>query len=154
MAVEDIPFHRLTETRGAAAVINALEKDNLNLDVALIAPALRVEEFLHENFQKLGVPFGLFHDILSRFEDRYGYEIHRDNPARLIKTLGCPLMILHDEKDHIVPFAGSAQAADSNSAISLIGTQDLGHTRILFEPETIDAVLSYLFKTESRVSNL
>jgi pimeloyl-ACP methyl ester carboxylesterase len=52
MQVEKVIAHSF----GAAVVINALHKEQLSADVALVAPALAFEGFLQESFRKAGFP--------------------------------------------------------------------------------------------------
>jgi len=131
---------------GAAAAINAIDKEGVAPELLLIAPALHLEEFLHQSFQRNGIPFGLFRGIIGALEQRFGYDFHRDNPVRLIRRLAQPLVILHDELDRLVPFAASAAAAEANPRIALQPTRDLGHLRILQSDTAIAAVNGYLLK--------
>jgi pimeloyl-ACP methyl ester carboxylesterase len=137
---------------GAAAAINALDKEDLALDLLLIAPALQLEEFLHASFQRHGIPFGLFRDIIVRLENRYGYDLHRDNPHRLLRRRQQPCVILHDELDRLVPIAQSRAAADENPRVALQPTRDLGHTRILRSDSAIAALNGYLLEPLSKAS--
>lgn len=131
---------------GAAATINAIEKEGLAPDLLLIAPALQLEEFLHQSFQSHGIPFGLFREIIGRLETRYGYDFHRDNPKRLIRRLTQPCVILHDELDRLVPIEQSRAEAEANPMVYLQPTRDLGHTRILRSDSAIAAVNGYLLE--------
>ncbi len=131
---------------GAAAAINAIDKEGLAPDLLLIAPALQLEEFLHQGFQSNGIPFGLFREIIGRLENRYGYDFHRDNPKRLIRRLTQTCVILHDELDRVVPIEQSRAEAEANPLIYLQPTLDLGHTRILKSDSAIAAVKGYLLQ--------
>lgn len=131
---------------GAAATINAIDKEDLAPDLLLISPALHLEEFLHASFQRHGIPFGLFREITGRLETAYGYDFHRDNPQRLIRNLAQPCVILHDAFDRLVPIEQSQAAAAANPQVFLQSTRDLGHTRILKSDSAIAAVNAYLLK--------
>jgi pimeloyl-ACP methyl ester carboxylesterase len=142
MPVDKVVAHSF----GAAATINAIDKEGLAPDLLLIAPALHLEEFLHTSFQRHGIPFGLFREIIGRLETHYGYDFHRDNPERLISRLAQPCVILHDELDRLVPIEQSRAAAAANPRVSLQSTRDLGHTRILKSDSAIAAVNGYLLE--------
>ncbi len=131
---------------GASASINAIDKEGLSPELLLIAPALHLEEFLHQSFQRHGIPFALFRDLIGHLEAAYGYDFHRDNPKRLIRRLEMPLVILHDELDRTVPIEHSQAEAENNPWISLQPTRDLGHTRILKSDTAIAAVNAYLLR--------
>lgn len=142
----DMPIVKIVaHSFGAGAAINALHKENLELDVVLVAPALAFEEFLHESFQKLGFPFPLFRKLVISLEKRYGYNLHHDNPHRLLKQLQIPLLIIHDKGDKIVPYSITAQTVKNRQNIILQSTEGLGHTKILQEQKAIDSVLAHLF---------
>jgi pimeloyl-ACP methyl ester carboxylesterase len=148
MPVDKVVAHSF----GAAATINAIDKEGLAPDLLLIAPALRLEEFLQTSFQRHGIPFGLFREIIGRLETHYGYDFHRDNPERLISRLAQPCMILHDEFDRLVPIEQSRAATEANPRVSLQSTRDLGHTRILKSDTAIAAVNGYLLEQLSEAS--
>ncbi len=142
MPVEKIIAHSF----GASASINAIDKEGVTPDLLLIAPALHLEEFLHESFQHHGIPFALFRDVIGHLEAAYGYDFHRDDPKRLIRRLAMPLVILHDELDRTVPIEHSQAEAENNPWISLQPTHDLGHTRILKSDTAIAAVNANLLR--------
>ncbi len=142
MQVDKVVAHSF----GAAATINAIDKEGLAPDLLLIAPALQLEEFLHQSFQRHGIPFGLFREVIGRLETRYGYDFHRDNPKRLIRQLQQPCVILHDELDRLVPIEQSRAEAKVNPRVYLQPTRNLGHTRILKSDTAITAVNGYLLE--------
>lgn len=142
MPVEKIVAHSF----GASASINAIDKEGASADLLLIAPALHLEEFLHQSFQRHGIPFALFREVIGRLETRYGYDFHRDDPKKLIRQLTLPFIILHDELDRTVPIEHSRAEAQNNPKISLQETRDLGHTRILKSDAAVAAVEAYLLQ--------
>lgn len=142
MPVDKVVAHSF----GAAATINAIDKEAVVPELLLIAPALQLEEFLHASFQHHGIPFGLFREVIGRLETRYGYDFHRDNPQRLLRRLAQPCVILHDELDRLVPIEQSRAEAEVNPCVSLQSTRNLGHTRILKSDTAIAAVNGYLLK--------
>jgi pimeloyl-ACP methyl ester carboxylesterase len=150
MRVEKVIAHSF----GAAAVINALHKEQLSADVALVAPALAFEEFLHESFQKAGFPFLLYRNLIGWLERHYGYNLHRDNPRRLLRKLSSDILLIHDRGDKIVPFDITEQSARDRPQLQLQATEGYGHTRILQEQDVIDVVMDYLFDQEQRVAGL
>jgi len=150
MSVDKVVAHSF----GAGAVINAIHKEKLTPDVVLIAPALELEEFLHESFQKLGFPFRLFKNLIESLEQRYGYNLRRDNPHRLLKKLRQPLLVIQDKKDKIIAHSAVTKMIAKRPNILLQSTEGLGHTKILQEPEAINHVLDHLFREDKLVSNL
>jgi pimeloyl-ACP methyl ester carboxylesterase len=133
---------------GAGAVINALHKEKYTLDVALIAPALALEEFVQESFQNVGIPYPLYRNIIGWLERNHGYDLQRDNPGRLLRKLTSSILLLHDRSDKIVPFSITEQSVHDRPHLLLQATQGYGHTRILQEKGAVDKVVDYLFGVE------
>ncbi len=150
MRVDKVVAHSF----GAGAVINAMDKEKLAPDVVLIAPALTLEEFLQDSFQKLGFSAKLYRNLIEWLELHYHYNLRRDNPHRLLGTLSHLLLAIHDKKDKVVPHAITARMAEGYPNILLCSTDGLGHTKMLQEVETIDTVVDYLFGERALVSNL
>lgn len=144
MSVDKIIAHSF----GSGAVINALHKEKRSLDVVLIAPALMLEEYLHQSFQQYGMPFRLFDNLIKWLEQDYGYLLGRDNPHRLLDKVRVPLLLIHDQGDKIIPHAVSKQFVEQQPHIVLQTTQGLGHTKILQSSEAIDLIMAHLTKAE------
>jgi len=139
---------------GAGAVINAVHKEELTPDIVLIAPALALEEFLHDSFQKLGFPFRLFQKLIQSLEKLYGYNLRRDNPHRLLQHVKIPLLVIHDKADKTIPYSATIGSVKNRPNILLHSTEGLGHTKILRESVAIDAAMNHLFSESNLVSNL
>ena len=144
MSVDKVIAHSF----GSGAVINALHKEKRSLDVVLVAPALMLEEYLHQSFQQYGIPFRLFDNLIKWLEQDYGYLLRRDNPRRLLKKLRAPLLLIHDQGDKIIPHTVSKQFVEQQPHIVLKTTQGLGHTKILQSSEAIDLIMAYLTKAK------
>ncbi len=140
MPLEGIIAHSI----GAAAVINCLSKESLQPRTALIAPALKLKEMLFTTFEKNGVPKNLYMSIIADLEQEFGYSLERDNPYNLLEHLNSELMVVHDHKDRMVPFADAFALAGQNSNITFHATKGLGHKHILKDGNTVDTVVQYL----------
>ena len=129
---------------GADAVINSLAKEGLALNTVCIAPVLRLRELLFDTFSRLGVPASIFNGIIGDFERRYGYDLRRDNPYRLLGHLRANVLIVHDMDDRTAPFGDSKEQSESHSHVTLHVTKGLGHRRVLSDSTVIKVSLDHL----------
>ena len=129
---------------GAAAIINALEKEKLDLRSVCIAPVLRLREILMSTFERFGVPAQIHTAIIAEFETRFGYNLVEDNPPRLIGKLTAPVLIIHDAEDRTASCSDAREQAQAHRHVALHTTRGLGHRRILAEAQVIEAVLKHI----------
>ena len=129
---------------GAAAAINALDKERIKLRLVCIAPVLRLRELLFNTFDRYGVPKPLYSALIREFEIRFGYCLEWDNPDLLIGGLSGPVMIVHDEQDRTANFRDSLDKEQAHEHIRLYGTRGLGHRRILADRQVIHQSLKFL----------
>jgi len=143
---------------GASAIINALSKDNLQIPVVLIAPAIKLKEMLKKTIQFHGVPNIIFKSLIGEYEKKFGYHFHNDNPYNLLKTFKLNAILLHDIEDKTTPFSISQETAELYESIDLIKTDGLGHIRILRDDGVINEAISYLsdfnLKIESELNSV
>jgi pimeloyl-ACP methyl ester carboxylesterase len=50
--------------------------------------------------------------LIAQCEQRFGYDLNRDDSLRLLNRFNVPVLIIHDRDDRIFPFRNS-KAADS-----------------------------------------
>jgi pimeloyl-ACP methyl ester carboxylesterase len=139
-AIRGVVAHSL----GAAAVINALAHEGSAIDAALIAPALRLKEILHNTFTRYGVPRGLYTSILGQMESRFGYRLDHDNPIQGAAKVRSRLLLIHDRDDAVAPFHDARELACAHPRFCLYATQGLGHRRILGDPAVVDNTVRFL----------
>jgi pimeloyl-ACP methyl ester carboxylesterase len=129
---------------GAAAIINALEKDNTQLKTVLIAPALKLNELLNSTFRSLGVPDKIYNTIINDYEKKFNYDFKRDNPYNLLIEKSIPALIIHDKDDDTAAWEDSRTIAENNDDIMLETTIGLGHKWILINDDVVKRTLDYL----------
>lgn len=129
---------------GAAAVINGLVRRQLELDAVLIAPCIKLRELLFNTFARFGIPDAIYQTLISEYETRYGYNLRRDNPYRLLKDLPGPLLMIHDRDDRIISIDDTREISKKHPRLMVHTTIGLGHSRILEEPEVIRVALAHL----------
>ncbi len=129
---------------GASATINALSKENQQIPVVLIAPAIKLRELLEKTFWTHGIPLRISNSMIADYEKKYGYNFENDNPFNLLNTYNLDALILHDSEDSVTPYSESRTAANLYNSINLFMTDGLGHVRILRDDLVIDKAIKYL----------
>jgi len=149
-SIQGIVAHSL----GASAVINALSKENVSLDVVLIAPALKLKELMYNMFNQHGIPKTVYQRFIAALEERYGYNMHQDNPYTLAKEISSKILIVHDKDDPTTPFVDSKSLSEKLGHVDLYTTEGLGHKRILKDKTVVDVVHQYIFNQNLNGSQL
>ena len=129
---------------GAAAVINAISKENLSLPAVLIAPALNLVNTLDRAFSSYGIPKGIYMDLIKNFEQEYGYSFYHDNPVNLLDGESQNLFMVHDPQDQVIPYGDSRHAGLRYPSFKLMTVKDLGHKRIVGDRAVVSAALNYI----------
>lgn len=126
------------------AVAGGVEAERI---VTVASPA--DAELLLARFQlMLGYRDGVARELTARFARRY-FPGDRDPFAWLSSVRrplpgGTPLLIVHDERDGMVPFDEVARIAAANPGSTSLTTNGLGHSRILRSDVFLDAVLDFV----------
>jgi len=126
---------------GAAAVINAMVKENYPVEAVLIAPALKLNEILEKMFYGLGVPEPLFKILIEEYEAHFGYNLRADDPIKLLKQVKSRILVVHDQEDETISYGDSLAASRITDRISLQPTHGLGHKRILYDRKTVTMII-------------
>ena len=131
---------------GSSAIINAISKERIETRTILLAPAINIKKILDDAFIYHGIPLNIFEDIISKYEQKYGYNLEDDNPLNLLKSIRQKLLIIHDEDDAITPYQESKNISETHDNIELYTSHGLGHKRILTDQKIISKVIEYLKK--------
>lgn len=135
---------------GASATINCISKEKPLIDVVLIAPALKLKEILFNAFNHHGVPKIVYRNLVAEMEDRYGYDVHQDNPDVLAKTITSKMLIVHDIEDRTIPYRDTKILSDNSNNFFLHTTKGLGHKRILRDNAVIDVITKYILNRQTK----
>ena len=129
---------------GASAIINAVSKESVDTLVILISPALDLKRILESYFLQNGIPLTILYKAISEYEERFGYNLEKDNPLNLLKSIDQEVLIIHDEDDIITSFNESKRVSEVNKSLILKSSRGLGHKRILFDKTIMSWILEYL----------
>jgi pimeloyl-ACP methyl ester carboxylesterase len=104
---------------------------------------------------RFGIYFDTFTDALgltppvaARFvelgQQFVGLRFAEVEPRRLALELQTPLLVVHDRGDDEVPFAEGQELARLWPGARFVGTEGLGHYRLLRDPEVVAATLAFV----------
>jgi len=133
----------IAHSLGGSAVVNSIEKENLPLEAVLIAPALRLKEVLYGFFEYVGVPRAIYEILIKEYEDQFGYNMHRDNPANLLREINSKILIVHDKNDPTIPYVDSKEISERFPNIELHTTELLGHKKVLADSSVVNRTMDY-----------
>lgn len=136
----------IAHSMGASATVNSIAKENHPLEVVLIAPALRLAEVLYSYFDHIGVPKPIYQNLITEYENQFGYNMHRDNPSHLLREIESRIIIVHDKNDPTIPYLDSKELSDEFRNIELLTTERLGHKRILADSSVVNRIIDYFGK--------
>jgi pimeloyl-ACP methyl ester carboxylesterase len=136
----------IAHSLGASATVNSIAKENQPLEAVLIAPALRFAEVLTCFFDHVGVPTHLYNRLIQEYENQFGYDMRRDNPANLFKEINSEILLVHDIHDPTIPYSDSKELSNEFQNISLHTTEGLGHKRILTDESVVDSIVNHFRK--------
>lgn len=129
---------------GAAAVVNALAKENTAIPGVLIAPALEITRFIDSAFARYGISKEIYMDLIGWFEKRYHYSFRQDDPVKLLRELKQSVLVVHDEGDRAISYDQTRKIVDRHSHFEWMGTSNLGHKRILLDRTVVESALMFI----------
>jgi pimeloyl-ACP methyl ester carboxylesterase len=101
--------------------------------------------FLVESFERLfGIGARTREHGLRIFTRRFGGQPEQFMALAEGARLACPVLLVHDDTDDVVPFEHSAQLARRLPDARLLATHGLGHSGPLRDPATITAIADFL----------
>ena len=143
----------IAHSMGGAAVVNSMEKENHPLNAVFIAPALRLKEVLYGFFDYVGVPRTLYEILIKEYEDQFGYNMQRDNPANLLREINSKILIVHDRNDPTIPYADSKEISERFPNIELHSTERLGHKKILADNSVVNRIIDFFEENPKKIED-
>lgn len=134
----------VAHSNGAAATSVALSQGMDCARVAYISPPEDLNRFLNGVARVLGFTGAVAARTRARVEARYGVGFEALRGAPLAARQDIPALIVHDRADPMVPFADGQRIAEAWPGATLIGTEGLGHARILRDPGVLAAVVAFV----------
>lgn len=89
--------------------------------------------------------------LVRAIEERLAsVELLREFDLRsILQKSSVPTLVIHDRKDGVVPFSEGEELSRARADIELLATDDLGHSGIIRDAQTIDKCISFISRSEA-----
>jgi len=135
----------IAHSLGSTAAIYALAHNELDVDrFVAISPSARLHAVRERFGEMTGFPPHIVDRLRQKMEKRFGFSWDASEPLRLASAMPTPLMVIHDATDRLIPHSEGAELADAWPDGTLLTTNQLGHHRILRDPNVIDSAVSFV----------
>ena len=128
---------------GAAAVFGVTELGFPLRGAVLVSPAPGPAYYVDRFARALGLSEERATGMLRRVVQRVGRPIESLDAIAAARRADVPALIMHDPRDREVPWRFALAMADAWRSSRLVAAPSLGHKRILRDPWTIDAAVSF-----------
>ncbi len=144
------PFSVISHSFGSAVVSTALANSPYEVDklIFLTTPNKLIQIF--KEFKKIiNLGDNAFEKFLEKAYDIFEERVEEISVQEKIKTVQYQnLLLIHDKHDKALPYKNSVEIANSSKNTTLISFEKIGHYRMLWEQQVVDATLDFL-KEES-----
>jgi pimeloyl-ACP methyl ester carboxylesterase len=140
----------IAHSLGGAASILALS-EGLKVDrVVLLAPAAEPRHFAKVLARMLGFSKTRTDGMLKRIENRLGMRFEDASTLRMVPKMNVPVLVMHDPHDAEVPFEHGKSIAQAWPGARLEQLNEMGHRRMLRNPNTISAVTAFIAARDTK----
>lgn len=129
---------------GGAAAMLALARGLEAQRAILVAPAADPVAAAHRFARTVGLGRALCERMMAGFHSRLGISFDEQRADRTAPFIGRPALIVHDVADTVVPWEEGECYARHWPGARLLSTQGLGHSRVLTEPDVVEAAVRFL----------
>ena len=129
---------------GCNAVLKASESSAKNLKVAVVAPMENFPEWLEKMRQRIGMNANLFARIISQLEADTELNLREVSTLDYDRLARHSMLMVHDKFDRINKISGSYNLQARLPGSALLETENLGHARILANPEVVRRVIEHM----------
>jgi pimeloyl-ACP methyl ester carboxylesterase len=149
-AVEDAqgPFAGLVaHSFGCAGTTLAAHRGFAPRAAVFVAPPSRFATYFDTFSASLGLPAPVAARFVELGQQFVGLRFDDVEPRRLAPDRRLPLLVVHDRGDDEVPFAEGQELARLWPGARFLGTEGLGHYRLLRDARVVDATVGFLNET-------
>ncbi|PHR27168.1 MAG: hypothetical protein COA38_13720 [Fluviicola sp.] len=140
------PISVVSHSLGSAVTVNALSRSSYAVDrlVFLTCPC-RIEDIFLEFKNIISLSDKAYQSLIEKTETLLGAPLSSlDVDVNLNKIDYNELLLLHDEKDRVLPYSNSKKVAANTSNSSLISLEKAGHYKMLWSDEVIEHASSFI----------
>jgi pimeloyl-ACP methyl ester carboxylesterase len=140
------PFDVVSHSFGAAVTANALADSNLEVNKLLFLTNPNKVEDIFKQFQEI-VSLGdrALQKLLIKVNKQIGKDMSTmDVDSQLQKIKFDNLLMIHDEKDKILPYSNSVEIHKNVKLSNLFPIQGVGHYRMLWDEKVINKSVDFI----------
>ena len=138
------PLGIVAHSFGAAGASVALQDAVFRGSLVFIAPPEDFNFFTDVFGAMLGIPADLAKRMQGEIEERLDVDWSTLRGTELARTMGAPLLVIHDEEDFDVPHRFGRAIAESWPSARLLTTRGLGHRRVLRDESVIQTAIDFM----------
>jgi len=129
---------------GGMSVVNAI-KDGLKVEKAIIIGSGDiVQDILDEFISRLGLKQKISEGLRELFEEKYQLKMDDFSAYKAAQKIQIPVLVIHDKDDPEVPVKAGIHIHEQLKNGTLYITEDLGHRKILGNPNVIKKILEFI----------
>ena len=139
------PFEiALGHSLGGMSVLNAI-KDGLKVEKAIIIGSGDiVQDILDEFISRLGLKQKISEGLRELFEEKYQLKMDDFSAYKAAQKIQISVLVIHDKDDPEVPVKAGIHIHEQLKNGTLYITEDLGHRKILGNPNVIKKILEFI----------
>ena len=138
------PLHGVVaHSLGAIATMHAVARGLPSRRLVLIAPSAPPALFLRWFAGSFGLSDAVPERMRRYIESREAVTLDQFEPEWLGPRIAQPVLVIHDEKDRVAPFATAQKVVQWLSSGRLLPTRGLGHARVLDDADVAQEVVAH-----------
>jgi pimeloyl-ACP methyl ester carboxylesterase len=141
------PYAIIAHSFGSACTLLAMREHTIAVSKLILMGCPSSAIWVTENFaDKLAISKKIVSGMRKQLEKRYGNKWSWEDLSlvNMIKSINCPILLVHDYDDHEVPYEHALALAKANLRCEVFLSTKQGHRRILRAPEVINKSLEFI----------
>lgn len=108
----------------------------------------KIGEVFSDFSKSMGLRSSVQVEMQKALEQIAGRSIDEITCAKMIQKSNVKTLLVHDQKDLIVPFRNAEAVKEECPDVELLETIDLGHVKILRDKEVLKDIIEFIFKSK------
>lgn len=140
------PFEAaITHSFGGMTLAYAMKSGVSVNKVVNICPIADLDTLISNFRNILCIPDSVTRIMLGKLTDAYGPDLpEKISATNNVKNLTAKALVIHDENDEDIPWQSGKAIADAWKDSRFVLTRNLGHRRILRDPETVRLAVDFI----------
>lgn len=145
------PISVVSHSLGSAVTANALSRSNYKVDrLVFLTSPLRIEDIFLEFKKIIGLNNKAYSVLLDITKNLLKAPLSSLDVDENLNKIGYKeLLLLHDEKDRILPYVNSEKIRANVSNSSITTLNKVGHYKMLWSDDVVDQAVSFVSKEVS-----